>query len=107
MEVLVVAGTAVGCRHIGQLLGPVGIKDLPALAVILQLNLIFQLLVGRGMFLFPMRYPSYPAAWYRQVRLPLPDTVLLTLRDDPRPEISTLRRVFTEFYGERIKALLP
>ena len=34
-------------------------------------------------------------------------TVLLTLRDDPRPEILTLRQVFTEVYGERIKALLP
>ena len=33
--------------------------------------------------------------------------VLLTLRDDPRPEIATLRRVFTEVYGERIKALIP
>ena len=66
-----------------------------------------ELLAGRGMFLFPMRYPAYPAAWYRQVRLPLPDTVLLTLREDPRPEIATLRRVFTEVYGERIKALIP
>ena len=66
-----------------------------------------ELLAGRGMFLFPVRYPSYPAAWYRQVWLPLPDTVLLTLRDDPRPEILTLRQVFTEVYGERIKALLP
>lgn len=44
-----------------------------------------ELLAGRGMFLFPMRYPAYPAAWYRQVWLPLPDTVLLTLRDDPPP----------------------
>ena len=66
-----------------------------------------ELLAGRGMFLFPVRYPSYPAAWYRQVWLPLPDTVLLTLRDDPRPEVLTLRQVFTEVYGERIKALLP
>lgn len=66
-----------------------------------------ELLAGRGMFLFPVRYPSYPAAWYRQVWLPLPDTVLLTLREDPRPEILTLRQVFTEVYGERIKALLP
>ena len=66
-----------------------------------------ELLAGRGMFLFPVRYPSYPAAWYRQVWLPLPDTVLLTLREDPRPEILTLRQVLTEVYGERIKALLP
>lgn len=66
-----------------------------------------ELLAGRGMFLFPVRYPSYPAAWYRQVWLPLPDTVLLTLRDDPCPEILTPRQVFTEVYGERIKALLP
>lgn len=62
-----------------------------------------ELLAGRGTFLFPMRYPAYPAAWYRQVQLPLPDTVLMTLRDDPRPEIATLRRVFTEVYGERLK----
>ena len=66
-----------------------------------------ELLAGRGMFLFPVRYPSYPAVWYRQVQLSLPDTVLMTLRDDPRPEILTLRQVFTEVYGERIKALLP
>lgn len=63
-----------------------------------------ELLAGRGMFLFPAKYPIYPAAWYRQVWLPLLDTVLLTLRDDPRPEIATLRRVFTEVYGERTKA---
>lgn len=62
-----------------------------------------ELLAGRGTFLFPMRYPAYPAAWYRQVQLPLPDTVLMTLRDDPWPEIATLRRVFTEVYGERLK----
>ena len=41
------AGTAVGCGHIGQLLRPVGVEDLPALAVLLQLNLVFQLLAGQ------------------------------------------------------------
>ena len=64
-----------------------------------------ELLAGRGMFLFPVRYPSYPAAWYRQVHLPLPDTVLLTLRDDPRPEIAQLREVFADVYANRTKLL--
>ena len=45
--VLVVAGTAVGSGHVRQLLGPVGVKDLPALAVLLQLDLVFQLLTGQ------------------------------------------------------------
>ena len=43
------------------------------------------LLAGRGMFLCPMKYPAFPAAWYLPLQLPLPDTCLLTLRDDPRP----------------------
>ena len=47
------------------------------------------LLAGRGMFLCPMKYPAFPAAWYLPLQLPLPDTCLLTLRDDPRPEIQT------------------
>lgn len=64
-----------------------------------------ELLAGRGMFLFPVQYPAYPAAWYRQVRLPLPDTVLLTLRDDPRPEIERLREVFTAVYASRAMLL--
>ena len=64
-----------------------------------------ELLAGRGTFLFPMRYPAYPAAWYRQVQLPLPDTCLLTLRDDPRPEIQRLREVFTAVYASRAKLL--
>ncbi len=50
------------------------------------------LLAGRGMFLWPMKHPAFPAAWYRPLQLPLPDTCLLTLRDDPRPEIQRLRR---------------
>ena len=53
------------------------------------------LLAGRGMFLCPMKYPAFPAAWYLPLQLPLPDTCLLTLRDDPRPEIQRLREVFT------------
>ena len=36
-----------GCGHIGQLLRPVGVEDLPALAVLLQLDLVFQLLAGQ------------------------------------------------------------
>lgn len=59
------------------------------------------LLAGRGMFLCPMKYPAFPAEWYCPLRLPLPDTCLLTLRDDPRPEISRLREVFTDVYARR------
>ena len=61
------------------------------------------LLAGRGMFLCPMKYPAFPAAWY--LPLPLPDTCLLTLRDDPRPEIQRLREVFTAVYASRAKLL--
>lgn len=58
------------------------------------------LLAGRAMFFCPMRYPFFPAEWYLPLALPrpLPDTCLLTLRDDPRPEIGTLIRVFLEVY---------
>ena len=35
------------------------------------------------------------------LRLTLPDTCLLTLRDDPRPKIETLRAVFAEVYADR------
>lgn len=63
------------------------------------------LLAGRGMFLFPMKYPAFPAAWYLPLQLPLPDTCLLTLRDDPRPEIQRLREVFTAVYASRAKLL--
>ena len=59
------------------------------------------LLTGRGMFLCPMQYPAFPAEWYRPLQLALPDTCLLTLRDDPRPETARLREVFAEVYGER------
>lgn len=63
------------------------------------------LLAGRGMFLCPMKYPAFPAAWYMPLQLPLPDTCLLTLRDDPRPEIERLREVFTAVYASRAKLL--
>ena len=59
------------------------------------------LLTGRGMFLCPMKYPAFPAAWYLPLQLALPDTCLLTLRDDPRPEIQTLRAVFADVYANR------
>ena len=61
------------------------------------------LLAGRGMFLCPMKYPAFPAAWYVPLRLPLPDTCLLTLRDDPRPEIEQVREVFLDVYANRAK----
>jgi len=63
------------------------------------------LLAGRGMFLCPMKYPAFPAEWYVPLHLPLPDTCLLTLRDDPRPEIAQVREVFAEVYANR-KTLL-
>ena len=43
-DILKVAGAAVGCRHVGQLLRPVGVKNLPALSVFHKLYLIIQLL---------------------------------------------------------------
>ena len=64
-----------------------------------------ELLAGRGMFLCPMIYPAFPAGWHIPLHLSLPDTRLLTLRDDPRPEICTLRRVFAEVYAERKKLI--
>ena len=60
-----------------------------------------ELLAGRGLFLCPMVYPAFPAAWHIPLRLTLPDTCLLTLRDDPRPKIETLRAVFVEVYADR------
>lgn len=60
------------------------------------------LLAGKCLLLSPMKYPAYPDAWYHpvQMSLPLPDTVLLTLRDDPRPEIAQLRQIFQQVYRE-------
>lgn len=52
-----------------------------------------------------MKYPAFPAAWYLPLQLSLPDTCLLTLRDDPRPEIEQLREVFTAVYASRAKLL--
>ena len=64
-----------------------------------------ELLAGRGMFLCPMIYPAFPAGWHIPLHLSIPDTCLLTLRDDPRPEICTLRKVFAEVYAEREKLM--
>ena len=64
-----------------------------------------ELLAGRGMFLCPMIYPAFPAGWHIPLHLSIPDTRLLTLRDDPRPEICTLRKVFAEVYTEREKLI--
>ena len=58
-----------------------------------------------GMFLCPMIYPAFPAGWHIPLHLSIPDTRLLTLRDDPRPEICTLRKVFAEVYAEREKLI--
>ena len=48
---------------------------------------------------------AFPAAWYLPLYLALPDTCLLTLRDDPRPEIAALRTVFIDVYANRAKLL--
>lgn len=61
-----------------------------------------EMLTGQAMFLYSMQYPSFPEALYLPLQLPqpLPDTCLLTLRDDPRPEIATLSEVFVRVYRE-------
>ncbi|MGN0708422.1 MAG: LysR family transcriptional regulator [Faecalibacterium sp.] len=58
------------------------------------------LLAGGIMFFCPMKYPSFPDEWYLTLPLPqpIPDTCLLTLRGDPRPEMRTLTEVFREVY---------
>lgn len=59
-----------------------------------------ELLAGQCLFISPIRYPHFPASWYHplDVPIPFPDTCLLTLRDDPRPQIPQLRKIFTETY---------
>lgn len=59
-----------------------------------------EMLTGQAMFLYSMCYPCFPDAKYLPLQLPqpLPDTCLFTLRDDPRPEIETLREVFAHVY---------
>lgn len=49
-----------------------------------------------------MRYAAFPGEWYRPLQLDptLPDTCLLTLREDTRPEIEQLRQVFLTTYSE-------
>lgn len=61
-----------------------------------------EMLTGQAMFLYSMCYPCFPDAKYLPLQLPqpLPDTYLFTLRDDPRPEIATLREVFARVYRE-------
>ena len=58
------------------------------------------LLSGQCLFLSSIQYPAFPKEWYLPLELPipLPDTCLLTLRDDPRPEIETLRETFVDVY---------
>lgn len=60
------------------------------------------LLSGRCLFFSSIQYPAFPAEWYLPLELPipLPDTCLLTLQDDPRPEIQTLRDTFTAVYRQ-------
>ena len=60
------------------------------------------LLTGHSLFLMAMRYAAFPGEWYRPLQLDptLPDTCLLTLREDTRPEIEQLRQVFLTTYSE-------
>ena len=53
----------------------------------------------------PDDLPGFPCRWHIPLHLSIPDTCLLTLRDDPRPEICTLRKVFAEVYAEREKLI--
>lgn len=61
-----------------------------------------EMLTGQAMFLYSMCYPCFPDAKYIRLQLPqpLPDTCLFTLQDDSRPEIETLREVFSRVYRE-------
>lgn len=58
------------------------------------------LLAGKCLLVSLMKYPVYPDAWYHpvQVSTPMPDTCLLTLRNDLRPEIAHLRQIFQQVY---------
>ena len=65
------------------------------------LNFVFAGLIGGCVLVWRLLV----AAWYVPLHLPLPDTCLLTLRDDPRPEIAQLRKVFADVYANRKKLL--
>ena len=58
------------------------------------------LLAGQCLFFSSILYPAFPKDWYLPLELPIPipDTCLLTLREDPRPEIQTLRETFVAVY---------
>lgn len=60
------------------------------------------LLAGKCLLISPMKYPAYPDSWYHpvQMSIPMPDTCLLTLREDRRPEILRLRQIFQQVYRE-------
>lgn len=65
-------------------------------------TLYAELLAGHVMFLCAVRYPGFPESWHLPLDLPIqpPNTCLLTLRDDPRPEIATMRTVIQQVYQE-------
>ena len=60
------------------------------------------LLAGSCLLLSPMIYPVYPQAWYHPLKMttPVPDTCLLTLRQERRPEVLRLRQLVAEEYRE-------
>lgn len=66
------------------------------------------LLAGKCLLLSPMKYPVYPDEWYHPVRMsaPVSDTYLLTLRDDPHPEITHLKQIFQQVYREFFKDII-
>lgn len=61
-----------------------------------------EVLAGRALFLCAVRYPGFPESWHLPLDVPQlpPNTCLLTLRDDPRPEIVTMRNVIQQVYRD-------
>lgn len=65
-------------------------------------NIYANLLSGRALCISPIKYNYFPESWYIPMRLttPLPDTYLVTVRDDTRPEIQRLKELFGDIYSE-------
>ena len=60
------------------------------------------LMAGRGIFVSPMPYEIFPQEWYSPLELEwqLPATCLITLKEDPRPQIQVLREIVCRLYRE-------
>ena len=61
------------------------------------------LLAGRGVFLSPMQYASFPPEWCLPLELaePFPDTCLFSLKNERRPQVHALIRLICETYREQ------